>query len=168
MSGDDGISGTLGRVTTFLQSTKAEAVVPVEREKIWEVLTDPLMIARFTPFVSDITERDGHWIWTMSGLKVLGKGFSATFTEKMTLDHLVRIEFTHDPPNGQSERAAVNGYYALSEVDGGTHLETSLEVCTDLPLPRVSGGAVRGAMKGVMGTMGDKFSKNLLDHFGVE
>lgn len=154
-------------MTTFEQSTTAEAVVPIEREKIWAVLTDPAMIARFTPFVSDIHERDGHWIWTMSGLKVLGKGFSATFTEKMTLTDQTRIEFTHDPPHGQSERAAVNGFYELSDVDGGTHLKTSLEVCTDLPLPRVSSAAVRKAMKGVMDGMGDRFSKNLLDHFGV-
>ncbi|CAN5138680.1 hypothetical protein BH09ACT12_BH09ACT12_26770 [soil metagenome] len=160
-------SGRLARMTTFMQSTTAQAVVPVEREKIWDVLIDPTMIARFTPFVSKISERDGHWIWTMSGLNVLGKGFSATFTEKMTLDEMVRIEFTHDPPNDQGERAAVNGYYALSDVEGGTHLETSLEVCTDLPLPRVSSGAVRATMKGVMGGMGDRFSKNLLDHFGV-
>lgn len=155
-------------MTAFLQSTTAEAVVPVEREKIWEVLTDPAMVARFTPFVTEIVERDGHWIWTMSGLKVLGKGFSATFTEKMTLDEMTRIEFTHDPPDGRGEKAAVNGFYALKDVDGGTHLETSLEVCTDLPLPKVSGGAVRGTMKGVMAGMGDRFSKNLLDHFGVQ
>ena len=155
-------------MTTFKQTTTAEAVVPVEREKIWEVLTDPSMIARFTPFVSDITARGDHWIWTMSGLKVLGKGFSATFTEKMDLDELTRIEFTHDPPAGETERAAVNGFYALKEVDGGTHLETSLEVCTDLPLPRLSAGPVRTTMKGVMAGMGDRFSKNLLDHFGVK
>lgn len=155
-------------MTNFIQSTTAEAIVPVERQKIWDVLVDPAMIARFTPFISEIVERDGHWIWTMSGLKVLGKGFSATFTEKMTLEEMVRIEFTHDPPTRQGERAAVNGYYALSDVEGGTHLETRLEVCTDLPLPRLSGAAVRGSMKGVMGVMGDRFSQNLLDHFDVK
>jgi carbon monoxide dehydrogenase subunit G len=154
-------------VTAFLQTTTAEAVVPVEREKIWEVLIDPAMIARFTPFVTEIVERDQHWIWTMSGLSVMGRGFSATFTEKMTLEEQVRIDFTHDPPDSRGEKAAVNGFYALRDVDGGTHLETSLEVCTDLPRPRLSGGAVRGTMRGVMAGMGDRFSTNLLDHFGV-
>jgi hypothetical protein len=81
---------------------------------------------------------------------------------------MTRIEFTHDPPAGQSERAAVNGYYALSDAPGGTHLETSLEVCTDLPLPKLSSGPVRSTMKGVMASMGDRFSKNLLEHFGVK
>jgi carbon monoxide dehydrogenase subunit G len=154
-------------MTTFEQTTTADAVVRVEREKIWAVLTDPAMITKFTPFVSNIVERDDHWIWTMSGLRVLGRSFSATFTEKMTLTDLERIDFSHDPPAGQTERAAVNGFYALSEVKGGTRLRTSLEVCTDLPLPRLSGAAVRTAMKTVMSGMGDRFAKNLLDHFGV-
>ena len=73
-------------MTTFQASTTAQAVVPVERERIWQALTDPALVARFTPFIKEIKERDGHWIWTMSGLEVLGKGFTATFTEKMTLD----------------------------------------------------------------------------------
>lgn len=154
-------------MSTFSASTRATAVVPVERDRIWEVLTDPDLIARFTPFISGIEERDQHWIWTMSGLKVLGKSFGATFTEQMTLHDHSRIEFTHDPPAGRTERASVTGFYALEDADGGTHLETSLEVCVDLPLPRVSGLAVRTAMKGVMGTMGDRFSANLLHHFGV-
>jgi carbon monoxide dehydrogenase subunit G len=155
-------------MTTFEQSTKAEAVVPVSRDDIWAVLTDPEMITKFTPFVSRIVERDGHWIWTMSGIKVLGKGFSATFTEKMTMTGHERIEFKHDPPGPEGERAAVNGFYALSDADGGTRLETSLAVCTDLPLPGVSGRAVRAAMAKVMDGMGDRFSRNLLDHFGVK
>lgn len=155
-------------MTTFQQSTSAEAVVPVARERVWEVLTDPLMVARFTPYVTRIEERGEHWIWTMSGLSVMGKAFAATFTERMELDEGRRIEFRHDPPGPKGERAAVNGYYALSDVEGGTHLETSLEVCTDLPLPRMTGGAVRATMAKVMGSMGDKFAANLLDHFGVE
>ena len=135
------------------------------------MLVDPDLIARFTPFVTKIEADGDHWIWSMSGLKVLGKGFSATFTEKMTLDEGKRIEFTHDPPPG-GERAAVNGWYQLEDTDpdnpgAGVKLKTSLEICVDLPLPKMSGGAVRTAMKGVMATMGDRFSKNLLDHLGV-
>lgn len=157
-------------MTAFTAATTAEAIVPVERARVWEVLVDPALVARFTPFVSSITAEDEHWIWTLSGLKVLGKGFSATFTERMTLEEGKRIEFTHDPPEDTKERAGVHGWYALSDVEGRADavlLETSLEICVDLPLPKISGGAVRSTMKGVMGQMGDRFSKNLLDHLGV-
>ena len=152
-------------MTAFTASTTASAIVPVARERVWDVLVDPNLVAEFTPFVKSIEARGEHWIWTLSGLSVLGKGFSATFTERMTLEDQKRIEFTHDPPD--TERAAVNGWYNLEEVAEGVRLETSLEICVDLPLPKLSGGAVRTAMKGVMATMGDRFSKNLLAHLGV-
>jgi len=141
--------------------------VPYARERIYEVLTDPSMVARLTPFVKSIVPTpDGeHWIWTMSGIQVGGYGFTATFTEKMTLTEPSRLDFAHDPPEGKPERAAVAGHYVLTELGPEeTRLETSLEVCIDLPLPRVSKGMVGRTMKGVMGTMGDRFSKNLLDH----
>ena len=144
----------------------------MERERVWAALTDPSLVAAFTPFICTITvQGEDHWIWHLSGLQVLGKGFSATFTERMTLEDGKRIEFTHDPPRGAKERAGVHGWYALSDVDGradAVRLETSLDICVDLPLPKLSGPAVRTAMKGVMATMGDRFSKNLLDHLGAK
>ncbi|MBS45966.1 MAG: hypothetical protein CMH83_22890 [Nocardioides sp.] len=154
-------------MSTFNASTTAEAVVRTDRERVWEVLVDPDLVARFTPFVRSIEEQGEHWIWSMSGIQVAGRGFSATFTERMELEHLKRIEFSHDPPQGEKERAGVHGWYALSEHPEGVRLETSLEICVDLPLPRMSGPAVRATMKGVMAQMGDRFSKNLLDHLGV-
>ncbi|MFB9315356.1 SRPBCC family protein [Nocardioides plantarum] len=155
-------------MSTFSSSTTAEAVVPVERERVWAALTDPALVAAFTPFISQITvEGDDHWIWRLSGLQVLGKGFSATFTERMTLEEGKRIEFTHDPPPGAKERAGVHGWYALADHPRGVLLETSMEICVDLPLPKVSGGAVRTTMRGVINQMGDRFSKNLLHHLGV-
>ncbi|QCW49224.1 hypothetical protein FE634_00190 [Nocardioides dongxiaopingii] len=158
-------------MSTFSASTTAEAVVPVARERVWDVLVDPALVAELTPFIKWIEPQgEDHWIWHLSGLTVLGKGFSATFTERMTLEDGKRIEFTHDPPHGAKERAGVHGWYALSDVDGradAVRLETSLDICVDLPLPRLSGPAVRTAMKGVMATMGDRFSKNLLAHLGV-
>ena len=59
----------------------------------------------------------------------------------------------------------MHGWYDLADLgDAGTRLATSLEICVELPLPRAAGPAVRTAMKGVMATMGDRFSKNLLRH----
>ncbi len=154
-------------MTTFSASTTAEAVLPVERERVWEILVDPTLVARFTPFVKTIVADGEHWIWTLSGLNVLGKGFSADFTERMTLEEGKRIEFAHDPPPGSKERAGVLGWYNLTDVDGGVLLETSLEICVDMPLPKMSAPAVRTTMKGVMGQMGDRFSKNVNNHLGV-
>lgn len=141
----------------------------MERERVWAALTDPDLVAAFTPFISRITvEGDDHWVWHLSGLQVLGKGFSATFTERMTLEEGKRIEFAHDPPKGgPKERAGVHGWYALSDHADGVVLETSMEIFVDLPLPKVSGGAVRTTMRGVINQMGDRFSKNLLQHLGV-
>ncbi|GAA5140319.1 hypothetical protein GCM10023340_00260 [Nocardioides marinquilinus] len=159
-------------MSTFTSSTTARAVVPVERDQVWDVLIDPDLVARFTPFIKRIEPvGDDHWVWHMSGLSVLGKGFAATFTERMTLKEGERIEFDHDPPPGAKERAGVHGWYNLTDhEDAGqpaVMLEISLEICIDLPLPRVSGPAVRSTMRGVIATMGDRFSKNLLAHLGV-
>ena len=149
----------------FSATTTADAVVPFGRQPIWDALVDPGLVARLTPFVRSIDGRGDHWTWRMSGIEVLGRGFSPTFTERMTYDEPSRIEFHHEPPEGKSERAGVNGWYALTPADDEqTRLETSLEICVDLPLPRAAGPAVRGAMKGVMATMGDRFSRGLLAH----
>ena len=151
-------------MATFSSSTTAEAVVPVERERVWAALTDPALVAQLHPvhLHDRASQGDDHWIWHLSGLQVLGKGFSATFTERMTLEEGKRIEFTHDPPPGAKERAGVHGWYALADHPEGVLLETSMEICVDLPLPKISGGAVRTTMRGVINQMGDRFSKNLL------
>jgi uncharacterized protein YndB with AHSA1/START domain len=155
-------------MTRFSADTRAEAVVAAPRAEIWAALTDPDLVAELTPFVRRITADGSHWHWQLSGLKVLGVGVAPAFTELMVLDEPQRIEFTHDPPDGEPERSGVEGWYALTEVAGGTRLVTSLEITLDLPLPRVSGPAVKAAMGRVVDQMGDRFSKNLLAHLGAE
>ncbi|MEJ7833559.1 MAG: SRPBCC family protein [Nocardioides sp.] len=155
-------------MATFSARTEATAVVPVERARIWDALLDPDLVARLTPFVKQIRAEGDHWIWSLSGINVLGVKFAPTFTERMDLRDQERIEFRHEPPHGSKERAGVHGWYDLSDAGPGeTQLVTSLEICVDLPLPRLSGPAVRVAMKGVIATMGERFSKNLLAHLGV-
>ncbi len=150
---------------TFSAQTSAEAIVPHPPEAIWAVLIDPDLVGRFTPFVKKITADGDHWIWELSGIKVLGAGFAPVFTERMTLEEPKRIEFRHEPAEGVTERAGVHGWYDLEDRgDDGTRLATSLEICVELPLPRAAGPAVRGTMQGVMATMGARFSKNLLRH----
>jgi carbon monoxide dehydrogenase subunit G len=155
-------------MTRFTASTAAEAVVAAPRQQIWDVLVDPDKIAELTPFLKRVTAEGEHWRWEMSGLDVLGVKVAPAFTERMVFDDLERIEFHHDPPAGEKERSGVEGWYDLSDAEGGTHLATSLEITLDLPLPGLSRSAVVAAMKGVMGTMGDRFSANLLRELGVE
>lgn len=152
----------------FSADTRAQAVVAAPRSEIWAALTDPSLVAEMTPFVRRITADGDHWRWEMSGLSVLGVGVSPAFTEKMTYDEPERIEFRHDPPPGATERSAVEGWYELEEVEGGTRLTTSLEITLDLPLPKVSGRAVRATMNTVIDQMGERFSRNLLAHLGAE
>jgi carbon monoxide dehydrogenase subunit G len=155
-------------MTRFTAETRAEAVVTATRAAIWETLTDPDQVAALTPYVRRIREQGDHWCWEMSGLSVLGVGVSPAFTEAMTYDEPRRIDFRHDPPAGATERSAVEGWYELEEVDAGTRLTTSLAVTLDLPLPRLSAPAVRTAMGVVIDQMGDRFSRNLLEHLGAE
>ncbi len=155
-------------MTRFSAETTAVAVITASRAEIWAVLTDPDQVARMTPFVRRITADGDHWLWELSGLKVAGIGLAPAFTELVTYDEPRRIEFHHDPPSGAPERAGVDGWYSLEEAAEGTRLETSLAITLDLPLPRMSGPAVRSAMQGVVAQMGDRFSANLLDHLGAE
>jgi hypothetical protein len=155
-------------MSRFSAATSAEAVVAAPRPEIWAALTDPALVARLTPFVRSIREDGDHWHWQLTGLSVLGVGVAPAFTELMTYDELRRIGFRHDPPAGASERSGVEGWYALEEVEGGTHLATALEITLDLPLPRATGPAVRAAMGTVVAQMGDRFSANLLAHLGLD
>jgi carbon monoxide dehydrogenase subunit G len=155
-------------MATFSATTSAQADVAADRIEIWKALVDPGLVAGLTPFVRRISADGDHWHWELSGLELLGRKLAPAFTERMVFDEGRRIEFHHEPPEGVTERAGVNGWYDLSDGPGGaTRLETRLEICLEAPLPKVSGPAVRAAMKGVMATMGDRFSKNLLDHLGV-
>lgn len=154
-------------MTKVSATREATAVIDSEQADVWAVLSDPKLVAELTPFVDSITaEADDTWIWSMSGLKVLGVGFAPTFTEHMTWNEPDCIEFSHAPPDGTTERAGVEGWYRLVEVEGGTELSTKLDVTVDLPIPRLSAGPARATMNQVLARMGDRFAKNLLAHLG--
>lgn len=154
-------------MTRFTAGTKASAVIDAPRDRVWEALTDPEVVASLTPFVTAIRADGDHWCWQMTGLKVAGLGIAPAFTELMAYDEPSRIDFRHDPPPGATERSGVEGWYALSDDAAGTRLDTSMEITVDLPLPRVAGGAVRSTMCRVIDQMGERFSKNLLAHLGA-
>lgn len=151
----------------FTAATESEATVRADRSAIWDALSDPELLPRLTPFLERIVADGEHWRWEMQSVPLLGSSFNPCFTERMVFDPQERIEFTHAPPAGSRERTGVEGWYALSEVPEGTHLGIRLAVSVELPVSRLASPAVTTAMKGVMATMGRRFSHNLLQHVGA-
>ena len=151
-------------MATFSTANRSAATVTAGVDAVWDVLTDPDLIARLTPFLHSVHEEGEHWVWQLSKVPVLGKSFSFTFRERMTFDEPHRIEFTHDPAPGAQEAAGVEGWYALESRGDKTHLKTSLTITVDLPFPGLLRPAVTAAMKAVVALMGQRFSANLLQH----
>jgi carbon monoxide dehydrogenase subunit G len=151
-------------VTRFSATNASLAVVDAPRADIWAVLTDPVLLPRLTPLLRRIDTDGDLWRWHLAGLTVLGIGISPVFTERMTFTEIKRIEYTHAPPPGTTERAGAEGWYELADVDGGTRLEISLTLQVDLPLAGITRPAVRAVMQQTMQQMGDRFSANLLRH----
>jgi len=148
----------------FTASTRSDALVKADRMKVWNVLTDPVLLPKLTPYLAKIVADGDHWRWEMVKLPVLNLTIAPSFTEKMTFEEGKRIEFTHDPPASTKERAAAEGWYELRETDQGTELSIDLTLEVELPLPRAAAPAVNKVMKRVMDGMGDKFAANLLAH----
>ncbi len=151
-------------MTRFSATTTDEAVVAAERSALWAALTDPVLLPKLTPLLQRI-EADGEiWRWSMTSISALGVSIRPAFTERMSFVPLRRIEYTHTPPPGVTEWSGAEGWYDLSDADGGTKLAISLTLCIDVPLPKAAGPAVRRIMKSTMDRTGDRFSKNLIAH----
>jgi Polyketide cyclase / dehydrase and lipid transport len=161
------INGHTGCMTRFTAKTTSAAVVPAARAPIWAALTDPVLLPKLTPLLQRIDADGDIWQWHMNSISALGVSIRPTFTERMSFIDGHRIEYTHEPPEGVTEWSGAEGWYELSEVEGGTQLGISLTLCIDVPLPKATGRAVRRIMKGTMDRTGDRFAKNLLDHLGL-
>jgi carbon monoxide dehydrogenase subunit G len=159
---------TLTRVNRFSATTTSEAVVAADRTAIWGAITDPAVLPKLTPLLTRI-ETDGDlWHWELSRVNVLGIVINPTFTERMTFDEGRRIDYHHEPPAGVTEWAGAEGWYALSDTDGGTHLAISLTLFVDLPLARFSAPAVGTVMRSAMAVTGSRFATNLEHHLAVK
>lgn len=154
-------------MSRFTATTESDAIVPADRMEIWAALTDPQLLPELAPLLRRIDADGDVWTWYMARIAALGVSISPFFTEKMTFEEGHRIEYTHAPPAGKTERAGAEGWYDLRDVDSGTRLTISLTVCVDLPLPHSVSPAVRRVMKGTMDRTGDRFSANLLRHLGL-
>lgn len=148
-------------MTRFATTTASDGVVTASRETVWQVLTDPDLVTRMTPLLHRIHTDGDLWRWELAKVPVTGISIAPCFTERMRFDEPTRIDYAHEPPAGDEERTGVDGWYALREVDDGTHLAISLTIHADLPLPRLAAPAVKAAMHTVIATIGAGFSRNL-------
>ncbi|MBV9313175.1 MAG: SRPBCC family protein [Pseudonocardia sp.] len=155
-------------MTRFSATNYSEAVVAADRSKIWAALTDPVLLPELTPLLARI-ETDGDlWHWYLKPITVLGINVGTVFTELMRFDEGRRIDYTHEPPYGANERTGAEGWYELSDTEGGTRLAISMTLHVDLPLAPLVTPVVSQVMATVMQRTGDRFSVNLLRHLGIE
>lgn len=154
-------------MTRFETTNHSTEVVPADRQDIWAALTDPDTLTQLTPLLRRIDTDGDLWVWHMFGISALGMEIAPSFTETMQFTPSERIDFAHTPPPGQHERAGADGRYLLEDAEGSTRLDIELTIHVELPLPAMSGRAVRRVMQQSMRTTGDRFAHNLLTHLGV-
>lgn len=156
-------------MTWFSARNISLSLVPVPPDKIWAVITHPATLASLTPLVRSIESSGEHWRWTLNGIDGLGVTIEPVFTERMNFTDERQIVFSHEPPTGASERAAVEGVYDLLSVENGsTELRVDLTLSVELPLPRLSRLAVERIMYQTMRLTGQKFASNLYEHLGLD
>lgn len=157
-------------MNSFSATTESWAVVPAERAKVWAALTDPVLLPTLTPLLKSIDADGDLWRWRMMSISALGVSIAPAFTERMHFTEgsgSSEIRYDHEPPAGTVERTGADGWYQLTDVDGGTDLQIRLTLTVELPLPRGAGPAVRRVMSATMERTGEKFAANLLRHLGV-
>lgn len=153
----------------FTATNVSDATVHADRATIWDALTDPVLLPQLTPFLTSIDADADLWTWHMHPIPVLTTAISPSFTERMVFTDKERIEFHHEPPAGTVEHTGVEGWYRLSDTGSdATQLEIHLSISVELPLSKRLSPAVVGTMKGVIGTMGRRFSHNLIRHVGAD
>ena len=156
-------------MATFTSRNISTSIVPVQPERIWDLVSDPTTLAELTPLIKHIKVRGQHWVWALRSIGILGHQIEPTFTELMTLDEDRSIGFRHDPPAGTRERGGANGHYELRAVEGGsTNLSIDISLCVDLPLPHLTHRAVEGVMSTSMQQTGKRFAVNLYKRLGLD
>ena len=156
-------------MTWFSARNVSLSTVPAPPGEIWPLITDPAMLASLTPLVRSIESSGEHWRWTLNGIDGLGVTIEAVFTERMEFTDQRQIVFSHEPPAGSRERAAVEGIYDLTPIGAeSTELYVDLTLLVELPLPRLSRIAVERIMHGTMRVTGQRFASNLYEHLGLD
>jgi carbon monoxide dehydrogenase subunit G len=159
------LGGHTGQMARFAATNRSEADVDATPAAVWGVLTDPAALVRLTPLLTGIRTDGDTWVWQMQRIKALGVGIDPVFTEAMTFQESGgkrTIRYHHAPPHGADERVGAEGTYVVTGREGATHLAIELTVSVELPLPTISGPAVRSVMSQLMTRTGDRFATNLL------
>jgi carbon monoxide dehydrogenase subunit G len=154
-------------VNRFHAHNASQATLAATPDRLWDVLTDPHLLVRFTPNLRRIDVDGDRWTWHLTRIPVLSHAIEPSFTEVMDLEEPHRITFRHDSAQ-VDERAGVNGEYLLRPVDErSTHVAIDLGIWVDLPIPRVARPAVQRVMGTVVAGMGYRFGQNLRRHLGA-
>ena len=154
-------------MATFSTSNRSAATVTADVEAVWDVLTDPALVARLTPFLQRV-RRGGRALGLAAdeGARCSARASRSRSASGWTsTPH--RIDFTHDPAPGADEAAGVVGWYALALVRMGRTSRRRWRSPSTSPSPVSSGPPSITAMKGVVALMGQRFSHNLLSHLGA-
>lgn len=156
-------------MTRFSARTISASTVPVSSDEIWDILTDPSVLAELTPLVRSIEASGSQWLWTLNGIEALGIKIEAAFTESMKFVDGRQIVFEHDPPPGEKEHAAVDGVYDITPNDDhSTDLQVDLTLSVELPVPRLARPAVERVIKSTMRITGRQFATNLYERLGLD
>jgi carbon monoxide dehydrogenase subunit G len=129
-------------MTRFTASNSSEATLKSSRKEVWDVLTDPKLLPKLTPYLQRIDVDGDRWTWNVTKVPVLGKSIGTTFTEVMVFEEPSRIEFNHDSSRSD-ENSGVEGEYRLTESGSGCHVAIDLAVTVDMPFPGRRGGRWR-------------------------
>ena len=53
-------------MATFTTANRSTATITADVDAVWDVLTDPDLVARLTPFLQSVEEEGTHWVWRMT------------------------------------------------------------------------------------------------------
>ncbi|HEX3088524.1 MAG TPA: SRPBCC family protein [Ilumatobacteraceae bacterium] len=144
------------------------STVPVTPELIWKQICDPSSLTALTPLVRSIVVEGDLWRWQLSGIEALGVSVAPAFTERMEFLEPNLIRFNHETANDERERAGADGTYELTPRGDKTDLKVDIALTVELPLPRLSAGAVERVMKATMQRTGKRFAVNLYHRLGLD
>lgn len=155
-------------MATFTARNISASTVPVAASRIWSQIHDPASLTALTPLVRSIVVEGDLWRWQLAGIEALGICVAPTFTERMEFVEPRLIRFSHETARGERERAGADGTYELTEHGDETELKVDIALTVELPLPRLSAGAVERVMKASMQRTGKRFAVNLYHRLGLD
>ncbi|MEP7111765.1 MAG: SRPBCC family protein [Ilumatobacteraceae bacterium] len=155
-------------MATFSARNISTSTVPATADQIWKQISDPASLTALTPLVRSIVVEGDLWRWQLAGIEALGICVAPTFTERMEFIEPRLIRFNHETANGERERAGANGTYELTQRCKQTELKVDIALTVELPLPRLSAGAVERVMKASMQRTGKRFAVNLYHRLGLD